>query len=116
MNSLNRDRWEEKETRIELLKKDFVAWRKKWLEEWSINGCPGGENKPDNHYLLFNWFEKKIEVAKASERQGCLEAVKEKVYRQCLANGTDEDGTFWITYREVQEILDQAISAISNKK
>jgi len=45
---------------------------------------------------------------KEAEERVVAEA-KRRIYITCLANGNDKEGTYWITYGEVQELLDQLL-------
>jgi len=49
-----------------------------------------------------------IAQLKEAEERVVAEA-KRRIYITCLANGNDKEGTYWITYGEVQELLDQLL-------
>ena len=52
---------EEINKRIDILKDDFVKWRKVWLEKWMIkNAQDNYNNSPDNTYLLWFWMDESL--------------------------------------------------------
>lgn len=113
MNSLNRDMWEEK-------------FDERFVEKIQISEDEFDVGFKGNVQDLYNFIRTLLQEAKAEERKRCLEAVDhfykevkyvaDKDYKWIDGGHSISSGDLLTVYLESKRMIDQAVSAITNKK